>query len=256
MKYVTVAYDRVNGLQSVSTSASVVELSDDTVFAFEWRRYRQGDYDPAQNGVGAASPFQTVKGGALVDGTLRVVPWGSDGQSASTSLAFGIDAVTTQIPVTNALVLPTAYPYIVTVGTDEKMLVRGMSLNVLSVERGYDRTPASIHEAGEAVEYIVADQPDEEPVEETQPPPQEIPWPSGYAYATKLLEKLSRPRRRLSIRLANVGGDWSGVRLGSLHSADIQTEGPAGGIVGTVRVIGFAPNPVTGSMELVVEDVW
>lgn len=256
MAYVRVLYDRVNALQNVSRTASLVEVPDETVFSFEWRRYRQGEYDPASDGIGAASDFMTVKGQHLVHGSLRVVP-GYQSGDASTSLAFGIDAVTTDIPVSNLYSLPTAFPYIVTVGTDEKMLVTGSKDvgAVLIVVRGYGGTPASIHEAGEAVEYKADEVPEEEEVEETQPPPQAIPWPSGEAYARKLLEKLSRPKRKYSVRLANVGGDWSTVRLGSQHTLDIQTEGQSTGITSTVRVLGFAPDYMAGSMELIVEDV-
>jgi hypothetical protein len=98
--------------------------------------------------------------------------------------------------------------------------------------------------------------PEEEAVEVEQPPPQEIPWPAGEAYARLLLEKLHRPKRLHTVRLANVHGDWSSIQIGSVHSVDIQTEGPGGGITGTVRVLGFAPDPAAGSMELVLEDVW
>jgi hypothetical protein len=255
-KLIVVQYDRVNGVQKVWSTINVVECPDETIFAFEWRRYKES-YDPSSDGIGVESTYKTVKGTALVDASWRVVPYNS-GKSGSTQLLFGITAATTTIPVVSMFPLPTAYPYIVTVGGDEKMLVTAGNLtnSTLTVVRGYDGTIASIHERGETVEYKADEVPEEEAVEVEQPPPQEIPWPAGEAYARLLLEKLHRPKRLHTVRLANVHGDWSSIQIGSVHSIDIQTEGPGGGITGTVRVLGFAPDPAAGSMELVLEDVW
>lgn len=255
-KYIVVRYDRVNSVQSVWSTVNMEEVPDETIFAFEWRRYRDS-YDPNSDGIGVESTYKTVKGTTLVDASWRVVPYNS-GKSGTTQLLFGITAATTQVPVVSMFPLPTAYPYLVTVGGDEKMLVTAGDLltEVLTVVRGQEGTIASIHERGETVEYKVDEAPPEEPVEATQPPPQEIPWPAGEAYARMLLEKLHRPKRLHTVRLANVQGDWSTIQIGSVHSVNVQTEGPAGGITGTVRVLGFAPDFVAGSMELVLEDVW
>lgn len=253
---VVVGYDRINAIQYVFSRRRARTVPTETVFDFEWRKYNMGEYDPQTHGIGVDSPYKTVKGLNIKTRSWRVVPANSGG-SGSTSLIYGIDASTTKIPVASVYPLPTTFPYVVTVGTDEKMLVTSAFLNVLTVVRGYEGTPASIHEAGEPVDYIVEedDAAEEDQVEETTPPPEQIEWPEGVAYATRLLAQLNPPKRKFTVHLANVGGDWAGVELGSLHSVNIQSEGPASGLTGTVRVIGFAPFPSKGSMELIVEDV-
>ena len=40
----------------------VAEVPDETVFAFEWRKYRSGDYDPQVNGVGVLASGLTLIG--------------------------------------------------------------------------------------------------------------------------------------------------------------------------------------------------
>lgn len=78
-------------------------------------------------------------------------------------------------------------------------------------------------------------------------------WPEGEIYAANLLERLRYPSRLVSINVTNENDDWSSVKLGSHHVVNIQTEGPPGGVTGTVRVIGMSPDEDAGSMELVLE---
>lgn len=78
-------------------------------------------------------------------------------------------------------------------------------------------------------------------------------WPEGEAYANNLLARLNRPHRLLSLNVANEHDDWSTFSYGSVHAVNIDTEGPPGGVTGTVRCVGFSPDEDAGTMEVVVE---
>lgn len=78
-------------------------------------------------------------------------------------------------------------------------------------------------------------------------------WPEGDLYARNLLERLRYPTKLVSLNITNENDDWSSVQLGSLHTVDVATEGPPGGVVAVVRVIGMSPDEDSGSMEVVVE---
>ena len=249
---ICVYYDRVNAMQVVFGRRRPRVVPTSTVFDFEWRRYRMGQYDPKTQGVGQDSPFRTVKGGRLRTRSWRVVPSNAGG-SGSTSLLYGITAGATKVPVVSVLPLPTQFPFVTTVGTDEKMLVKGIHLNVMTVERGYDGTTASIHEAGEPVEYEVLEDDEEDDAYESTTP-DIVPWPEGEAYAKRLLQEVRLPKRQWTLHVANVGGHWSRIRIGTTHTLNLTNEGPAGGMSGTVRVLGYAPDVEAGTKELIVED--
>jgi hypothetical protein len=80
-------------------------------------------------------------------------------------------------------------------------------------------------------------------------------WPEGEAYARDLLKRLAAPRILLTQKVATRGGAWN-VDYGSMVPITYTTEGPLGpGWTGTGRVIGWAPDEESGTMELMVEAV-
>src|SRR3990170_397922 len=251
--YVRVTYDRVNAIQKVARFSVPGDIDPATVFDFEWRR--MPEWDPRRDGVGAEVEVRTVIAGAVRTLTAwRLVPYGQGDQDFSTQLAYGITADAVNLPVVNAFGFPPV-PFDVKIGGDEWVRVTSISGNILTVIRGQLNTTASIHEVGEEVAYIAPTTAESDVTEEITDrlSPIEVPWPDGEAYATALLAKWSVPSRLLTLQLANVGGDWATVATGSTHTLDLQTEGPSAGVTGTVRVVGFAPDDVVGTMELLVE---
>ena len=251
--YVRVSYDRVNAIQKVARFSVPGDVDPATVFDFEWRR--MPEWDPRRDGVGKEVEVRTVIAGAVR--TLlawRLVPYGQGDQDFSTQLAYGITADAVNLPVVNAFGFPPA-PFDAKIGGDEWVRVTSISGNVLTVIRGQLNTTASIHEVGEEVAYEAPASAESDVTEQVtdQLPPIEVPWPDGIAYANALLAKWSVPSRLLTVQLANIGGDWATVATGSTHTLDLQTEGPSAGVTGTVRVVGFAPDDVVGTMELLVE---
>jgi hypothetical protein len=252
-KYVKVTYDRVNARQRVWTFTTPGDVDPATVFDFEWRR--MPEWDPRRDGIGKELEVRTVIAGEVRTVTAwRLVPYGQGDQDYSSQLAYGITAAATNLPVLNAFGYPPA-PFDAKVGGDEWVRVTAVTGNVLTAIRGQQGTTASIHEVGEEVAYTapassVADVPEEQT---DQLQPIEIPWPDGLAFANALLAKWSVPSRLLTVQLANIGGGWATVAMGSTHTVNLQTEGLDAGITGTVRVLGFAPDDTEGTMELLVE---
>jgi hypothetical protein len=253
--FVRVTYDRVNAIQTVARYSSPGYLDPATVFDFEWRR--MPEWDPRRDGIGAPQQVRTVIAGAVRTLTqFRIVPYGQGDQNYSSQLAYGITATAVNLPVLSAFGYPPV-PFDALVGGDEWVRVTSISGNILGVIRGQKGTTASIHEVGEEVAYtasatdVTVDDPTT-PVD-TSLPTLEIPWPDGEAYARALLARWSVPSRLLTVQLANIADDWSTVAIGSTHDLVLTTEGPSGGITGTVRVLGFAPDDGEGTMELLVE---
>lgn len=218
-----------------------------TAWDFELRRIC--DWDPRRDGVGALTNKRIVVNNQPATPTRwHRVPWGTGGDG-STSLTHGISATETMIQIDNAFVLPTVYPYDAIIGAwpgEEQVQVTSGLGTILTVARGQNSTAAIIHETGE--QFQVTNAAAWTGFVNTSPP-----WPEGEAYAQDLLSRMNRAQERLSLQLTNENDDWITVNLGSLHPVVIATEGPEGGYTGTVRVIGFSPNPATGTQELVVE---
>jgi hypothetical protein len=254
---IRVAYDRVNDVRTVARVGSVASLPDETVLDFEWRAFNQGAYSPERNGVGRLSPYRTVKAGVVVDQSWRVMPYGDEGTSGQTTIVHGIDATQTECTVVSMFSLPDDLPYVVTIDSDEKVLVTSTELNLLTIQRGYDGTVASIHEKGAPLEYTAPQTPEDQAAVQTDPLPIFVAWPEGEAYAAALLTKLHHPKRKFTNHLANVGGDAATIALGSTHDYDVDTEGPPGGVHTRVRVIGFAPDwgGDAPAMELFLEEL-
>lgn len=218
-----------------------------TAWDFELRRIC--DWDPRRDGVGVLlNKRVVVNNQPATPQRWHRVPWATGG-SGATALTHGISATETIVEVDNSFVLPAISVYDAVIGTwpgEEQVKVLHTSGTLLGVIRGQNGTEAIIHEAGEQFQPInlgewtgfVAGSP---------------PWPEGEAYAQDLLARMNRAQERLSLQLTNENDDWASVDLGSLHAVVLGTEGPAGGYAGTVRVIGFSPNPATGTQELVVE---
>ena len=252
-KYVKVTYDRVNAVQRVWTFTTPGDVDPSTMFDFEWRR--MAEWDPRRDGIGAEVQVRTVIAGEVRTTTgWRIVPWGQGDQDYSSQLAYGITAAATALPVLNALGYPPV-PFDAKVGGDEWARVTAITGNVLTAIRGQLNTTASIHEVREEVAYFAPEAAEADLPEQASDllQPIEIPWPDGLAYANALLAKWSIPSRLLTVQLANIGAGWATVALGSTHTLTLTTEGPSGGITGTVRVVGFAPDDVEGTMELLVE---
>lgn len=254
--YVRVTYDRVNAIQKVARFSTPGDIDPATVFDFEWRR--MPEWDPRRDGVGKEVQVRTVIAGAVR--TLlawRLVPYGQGDQDFSSQLAYGITAAAVNLPVLNAFGYPPV-PFDAKVGGDEWVRVISINGNILTVIRAQLGTTASIHEVGEEVAYTAPAASATDVINQTTDQlaaldPLEIPWPDGLAYANALLAKWSVPSRLLTLQLANVAGDWATIAAGSTHTLNLQTEGPSAGVTGTVRVLGFAPDDVAGTMELLVE---
>jgi hypothetical protein len=211
-------------------------------------------WDPRRDGVGAYLNRTTIQNNApTTSPRWSFVPWG-EGDGA-TELTQGISASETQVLVANAFVIPQTYPYVGTIGEGlfaEDVLVSAGAGTLLTITRGYNGTTAIVHAAGET--FYKKQDCDEEP---DAPPDstQTVPWPAGQAWAEKMLAKLSRPVRRLTVSVVNQNNEWATVRPGSLLDVNIQNEGPPEGIVGQFRTLGWAPSYGSGTMELLVEEV-
>lgn len=210
-------------------------------------------WDPRRDGVGALVNQVTIQNNAPTSSPRwTFIPWG-DG-TGSTSLSTGISATETQIYVVNAFVLPQTYPYEATLGTglfSEQVKVTAGAGTLLTIERGINGTTAILHTAGES--FAKTANCDQTPAQ-TSDTTNTVPWPSGQAWAEKVLAKLSKPSRKLSVSVVNKNSEWSKIDYGSLINVAIDNEGPGGGVAGTWRVLGWAPNFGLGAMELFTEE--
>lgn len=71
--------------------------------------------------------------------------------AATTTLAVGIDAVTTTVTVINDAAFPLSCPFVVIIGTEELNVTAFLGVNTWTVERGHNGTTATAHDATDGV---------------------------------------------------------------------------------------------------------
>ena len=215
------------------------------VYRFE--RALISEWDPRQDGIGVWSSK------AHVDYAAHSFKprWHRESWSAgefTTTLEQGIDGAATTVVVKNNFGAPPP-PFKVEIGDEnagsvpETVLVTDADGPQWTVVRAQDGTLAYIHEENEPVVLL-------------DPPSWDgfvfdYEWAAGEAFAEELLDRLNRPSELFDFEaMASV----EGVALGSIHPIVITTEGPWGtGLDADVRVIGYARDPVRGTMGLVME---
>ena len=222
------------------------------VYDFETRSIC--DWDPRRDGIGGILNVPTVRLNAVTTGPRwHFIPWG-DGDG-TTQISMGISETETKVYVANAFVLPQTYPYVATIGdglNSEDVQVTAGEGTMLTIVRGYNGTTAIIHPTGTS--FTRKEECDDEPEQDEDDDTTYVPWPEGTAWAQRVLAKLQNPIHRLTVQVTNDNNEWAKVQYGGLLSVNIQTEGPAGGITGTYRLLGWAPNYHEGTMELLVEE--
>lgn len=236
---------------TLDPATDYVDYEDNThIFDFELNRI--GYWDPRRDGVGSYfNKLSIVDNAPSTKARWHIVPWGTGGER-QTSLLTGVNATGTQIYVTSTFdFLNEPLPFKITVGQDpgdEIMLVTAINGTLWTVVRGQDGTTAIIHEPEESVVLT-------NPGDVSNPLVSITPadWPQGKEWAEQLLDTLGKPTIRLVFQINNRDGAWSKVALGSIHTVNIDSEGKPGGIHGTVRVIGLAPDEARGALEVLVE---
>lgn len=225
-----------------ATSAGVVTAAIENVYGFELDRIR--DWDPRRDGIGMLLNRRSIVANQV--STARRwfrVPWGVGG-NGRTRILLGITALATMIHVESVFGFPTTTPFQVTLGldpADETVTVTKIN----GTEWTISRTEPREHEINTEVTLV-----DPKPWEGFEFP---WSWPEGERYVRKLLAKASKPFRRVSLEITNRNGVWQTIKLGSLHTVTLSTEGPLPGITENVRVIGYAIDEDAGRMELLLE---
>jgi hypothetical protein len=254
-----VTFDLVTGEANVLRNSAAAVEDPTIVYPFERRYFK--NWDPRSSGVGEEIEVTTVVAGSVVKGKRwRIVSWNQTDQNWATQLltdrrGLYADPTDTVAYVVSILGAPVP-PFEATIGGDEKVLVQSTGYgSTFNVVRGYGGTLPVIHEPGESFEYTAPATDTPAPTTADTLPPVYVRWPQGVAFATRLLAKISRPERIVSIPVVNRDGEWGTIALGSTHDIDVTTEGPTGGIhiVGTGRVIGYAPDETRGLMEVIVK---
>lgn len=236
---------------------ATTSITTDTAYIgkmYPFEEYRIKDWDPRRDGVGLFTVKRTIVNNApSTQPRWHIVPFGI-GTSNSTQLTTGISETETVIYVDSTFSLPllgstwNGYLEISTEPGNEIVLVTNIVGNALTVVRGQRGTAAIIHEGGESVRAL--DATDTDLFSHLW---NNLDWPEGRAYALELLSQLNTPRILIQLRISNEHDEWSTVRIGSIHHLSLTTVGPGGGHEGDVRVVGYAPDLSSGSMELVVE---
>lgn len=251
---VRVTFDLLTGVQQVARNSKKSVEDPTKVYAFELRYLK--NWDPRRDGVGEKRNVTTVAKGAVVKGDRwRVVSWNQTDQNVTTYLMGdrGLTPTDTVAYVVSTLAFPVP-PFTAVIGGDETVLVTAVVVaGAFQIVRGQEGTQAILHEPGESFEYVAPASDSPASTDPEQLPPIRQPWPEGEAYARRLLLKLSRPERNLSLNVVNRTGEWSTISLGSTHSVNIQTAGRSGGIVVTGRVVAYAADELAGTMEVVLE---
>jgi hypothetical protein len=258
--HVRVSYDRLTGTALVARASSTPKEDPTVVYPFE--RHYIKNWDPRRDGIGVLAIVDVIEGEMEYTGATRwrIVSWGQSDQSWSTQLgdpARGLSATDTTTVLASTLGAPNP-PFYADIGGYETVQVTAIIGATVTMVRGQQGTTADIHEPGESFTYnppttdgTVEKQP-VDPVD--QLPPLRVPWPEGEAFARRLLAKISRPQRVISMPVVNRNGDWATIAIGSTHAINVHAEGPTSGIViGTGRVIAMAPDEVKGTMEVVCE---
>jgi hypothetical protein len=78
-------------------------------------------------------------------------------------------------------------------------------------------------------------------------------WPEGEAYALEIVTKFNRQQGAQSLGVVNLDNIWTKVERGGIYNLDVSLQGPDGGISGTVRVVGFSPDELSGAMAIEAE---
>jgi hypothetical protein len=214
---------------------------------WDFERRRICDWDPRRDGIGVLKNVRTVRDNQpTTQERWTITPWGvGDGR---TQLSAGITATDTVLVVDSIFPLPTVYPYDATIGEGfeaEDVRVLRMTNGTLEIVRGVNGTTPLIHEPDSV--FQVKDVPEWQGLNVA------YDWPEGRQYALELLAQRNHPMRRMTCQIVNVDDAWSTVDWGTIHTADVVTEGDEQ-LDGDWRVIGWAPHGPNGTMELLLEE--
>lgn len=220
---------------------------------YEAERGNIRNWDPRRDGVGVYMNKTSVYNNApTTRARWHIVPFGV-GVDGTTTLVHGVAAADTKLYVDSVFSLPrlgSDWDGMAELGADPVMeMVKVISIvgNELTVQRGQQGTTAIIHEASTSLKALnVTESSLFEHLWKN------LDWVEGRTWAERVLEKLKQEFVRVSVEVTNRDATWAAIKLGSLHTITLTTEG-AELLTGQVRTLGMSPDAMTGRMEVVFE---